>query len=344
MKRNLRAILLVALMGSAGVMSSCKKDDMETIVLKRDGRLNVTIKNGETPVADAKVRFYNEDSGNEIDVLVTDANGFVDFGQLNEGTYAISVEVLSPKYTRIYQEIQVISGQTIKKDIQVADYVGAFTIALNDGETGDVVKEDVGLGIAVVPYNDAYERITSEEEIIGLATEIKYFGTAGEIVFDLPTADYDVFAVRGDSIVDHVDEISLDKLEDSFERYYIDVNEEKLKNQASWSVVNASDQLGDAIANFPVSSFKFFTNGSNRYEIVLTNGVVFSGSFSFYGNNYIDIGTKSSDNNDFYYYMNDIEYNFDAQGNLVLYISYLQITDSVGDGDFEESYFTVNLN
>jgi hypothetical protein len=343
MKRNLHAILLVALMGTAGVMSSCKKDDMETIVLKRDGRLNITIKNGETPVADTKVRFYNEDSGNEIDVLVTDANGFVDFGQLNEGTYAISVEVLSPKYTRINQEIQVISGQTIKKDIQVADYMGTYTVALNDDDTEDVVKEDVGLGIAVVPYNDAYERITSMKEVIGLATEIKYFETAGEVIFDLPTAAYNVFVVRGDSVVSTIDGISIDKLEDRFERYYIDVNREKLKNQASWSVVTAVDELGGAIANFPVSSFKFFTNEGNRYEILLTNGVVFSGSFGFYGN-YIDIGTKSSDNNDFYYYINDIEYNFDAQGNLVLYLSYLQITDSVGDNDFSEYDFSVTLN
>lgn len=341
MKKNLQVMVLAALIGASGMMTSCGKDDLESVVVKRSGSLIVTIRDGETPVADTKVRFYNENSENEIDVFITDANGTVNFGELNEGVYSVSFEVKSPKYALIKQEIQVISGQAANKTIQVTDYVGNMVVSLTDYNTDEVVTEDVGLGLAFVPDNDALERTRTDEEIFALANEVKYFGTAGEISVDLPIGSYDTYVVRGDSIISWWDDFTLVRQDEKFARYEIDPVFEKLANKVHWSVESAIDELGATVEDFPISSIRFYSNGSWRVEIALDNDVVFSGSVSLY-DDYFYIGNRNSSSDDYYFYSGDVSYEFDVQGNLILTFYSFDIIHS-GDDDFDEDDFTVTL-
>ena len=346
MKKNLQALVLAALIGSAGVMSSCNKDDMDTIVVKRSGNLSVAIKDGENPVAEKKVRFYNATSGNEIDVLITDANGSINFGELNEGTYKIEVEIESPKYARISQEIQVISGQSTNRTIQVTDYVGNFVAQLTDSQTNENVTGGLGLGLAFVPYNDAFERARNPKEIFELANDVQYFGDNGEISVDLPTAYYIIYEVRGDSILVEWDDLTIRKLEDRFFRYYVSVSHEKIKNKAAWSVLTTTDESGNTVSDFPVASFRFYIeNYSRKCDVVLSNGVVFKSSYNFYTNSIRINGTYSTDGN-YYFSANEFAFEFDAQGNLVLDIPFLRVEDYTSGNplNFSDYDLSVKLN
>lgn len=346
MKKNLQVLVLAGLMASAGVMSSCNKDDMETIVVKRSGNLSVTIKDGESPVAETKVRFFNSISGNEVDVLITDANGSINFGELNEGTYKIEVEIDSPKYSRISQEIQVISGQSTNRTIQVTDYVGNFVAQLTDSQTNDNITEDLGLGLAFVPYNDAFERARTNKEMFELANDVQYFGDDGEISVELPTAYYFIYEVRGDSILGEWDDLTIRKLEDRFFRYHVNVAEEKLKNKAGWSVATVTDESGNSLTEFPVSKFRFYTENYNRRcEIVLSNGVVLKTSYSVYTNS-IQINSAYSTDGMYYISTNEFDFDLDANGNMILDIPYFRVSDYTPENtlNFTDWDLTVKLN
>lgn len=339
MRKNLLVMALTILVATAGMLSSCSNDDLETVFVKRSGTLHLTFKDGETAVADTKVRFYNENTENEIGVYVTDANGAIDLGELNEGTYRVELEIKAPKYVRVYQKMQVISGEATKLTVQIADYAGSVVTTMADDKTGEIVKEDIGLGLAFIPKNDALERVTSDEEAIELATEIKYFGTSGELALDLPSADYYVRVVRGDSIVGELNDISIEKMDEKTLDFRVNVNHEKITNKAQWTVVNAVDELGTTI-DFPITSFEFH---GDDYKMTLNNGVIFYGWFDFYGDDTIETwGLRSSDD-DLYSYSSDIFFEFDAQGNLVLGFDSFRIDDDNGLADFAQTNFTVTL-
>lgn len=334
--RKVTQYLMLVLFIAVSVLSvSCQKDDMESIVLKRSGSLTVTILNGEAPVANTKVRFFNEDTGNEIDVYITDEKGRIDFGQLNEGSYAVEVEVESP-YTELKQEIQIISGEHTKRTIQIGEYVGTFTIELLDEETGEVVKEDLGLGVALVPYNNALERTKTDEEVIALATTIAYFGEAGELTLSLPVANYVLFAVRGDSILYDISNFDLERLEEEYENFAVNVAREKIISKASWSVAEVSDDMGEAIADFPVSSIKF--KSGNRFEMELESELVISGYYDRDGDGDLYFGDYGSADPNLDFYLDGTSLNFDEEGNLILVLDDFSIYDET------EGSYIVDLN
>lgn len=346
--RKKTQIFRLAMFLAISVLSvSCQKDDMESITLKSSGNLAVTILNGEEPVANAELWLLNGATENEIDVVLTDEDGKIDFGKLNEGTYVLSLEIESPKYTRIYQEVQVISGESVSKVVQIGDYVGTYTVALFNWGTNEAVQEDLGLGLAMIPENDAYHRSKSDEERIALATAIEYFGAEGQLVFEeLPMADYNVFAVRGDSIISQVNEIEMNKLGELYWEYSVKVVDEKLFNNTSWTVGSVKDETDADVPAFPVAAVKFFktSNSGNRFEMTMENGVVLSGRFDTgYDGSYLNLYSYSSSNPDFGFNISVDEFQMDEQGKLILSLNYFNMNDYTGDADFSDNDLRIIL-
>src|SRR5690554_4721423 len=122
MRKVTQKFIMMLFVAVSALFVACDSDDnLESITLKRSGGLSITVLNGEEPLVNQKVRFYNYLTESEIDVLLTDENGVIDFGKLNDGIYGVSIEILAPKYYEIFQEIQVLSGESINKTIQLQD-------------------------------------------------------------------------------------------------------------------------------------------------------------------------------------------------------------------------------
>jgi len=212
--KKLNAYLLVVLLSIIGF--ACKEDPLESITIKTSGTLSVTLMNGNQPLANQKVWFESASSGFE-DVLLTDANGKIDFGPLNAGPYSLYTEVEEP-YTQVHQEIHVISGENIQKEIQIRDYVGSYKISLRDNWSSEIINEDLGLKVLFVPLNDAYYEATSYASIADVMYELAAkevtLGDKGVHTVELPVANYNIYLVKDDYIIYSRTYVGINKFSD----------------------------------------------------------------------------------------------------------------------------------
>ncbi len=195
MRENLMKKLFTMLFFSIAILAtSCSKDDMDAITLKRNGSINVTVLKGDGPVVNQKVRIISLTTNNEIDVLITNEKGQVDFGKLNDGPYEIIVEVTAPNRIELVQEIQVISGETTRKTIQLDEYLVDYSVKYK-GPVEDLFEDDMKIGICIFP---AYKLSELNEDnvmlwqldVIDAATAIKYFDTEGSVKVTVPVGEY----------------------------------------------------------------------------------------------------------------------------------------------------------
>lgn len=198
--KKINPYLLVVLLSFIGF--ACEDDKLESITIKSSGKLSVTLMNGNQPLAKQKVWFENLKTESS-DVFLTDENGIIDFGLLNEGPYELYAMVKEP-YTELRQEVHVISGETIQKEIQIEDYVGSLKYSVRDYYTRELVTGDLGLKILFVPRNDAfYEAVeygSIKDHMFELAT--KEVNVSNQyITVDLPVASYNVYLVKDDFII-----------------------------------------------------------------------------------------------------------------------------------------------
>ncbi len=215
--------ILLGLMMVLGVFSfSCKEDQLESIYIKRSGNLSITILDGEEPVKGQKVILYSGYSGDIMNAFETDEKGVINLGNLYEGAYEIGFEIEG--YVYVDQEVQVISGGPTSKTIQVKDYVGTFTVDLYQRYVNEVLKEDHGYGIAIIPYTEDLDHV-KEEDILDYAREIKYFDQ-GMVVFELPAYEYIVFLVKKDDedFLQYVDERYIGRLDEKRSRAYVTID------------------------------------------------------------------------------------------------------------------------
>lgn len=216
--------LLLAMMMVLGVLSfSCKEDQLESIYIKRNGNLSITLLDGEEPVVGQEVKLYSAYSWSIMNALETDEKGTIDFGTLHEGSYGIMFHIEGEVH--IEQEVQVISGgPTDNKVIQLKDYMGTYTVELFDGNTNEIIKDDHGYGIAIVPYIEVLEDV-EEEDLVNYAREIKYFAS-GVVTFELPVYEYVAFLVKKyeDDYFEYVDEFYIEKLEEQKSRAYVELD------------------------------------------------------------------------------------------------------------------------
>lgn len=212
--RKFNPYLLVVLLSFIGF--ACKEDKLESLTIKSSGNLSITLMHDDKPLANHKVWFGSAWSGSE-DVMLTDENGLIDFGPLNEGPYELYTTILDP-YTEVEQEIQVISGENIHREIQVKNYVGTYKLSIRDYNDNELVKEDLGFKAVFVPLNDAYNEVYNYDDVRNhiseLATKEVDFGNKGFVEVELPVAEYNVYVVNGTNIIRTYNYVYIEKLED----------------------------------------------------------------------------------------------------------------------------------
>lgn len=335
------------LVGTSGLMYSCKDDGMESITLKRSGNLKVVIKNGETPVASTQITFYNADTENELDIVTTDEQGVIDFGKLNEGNYGISFETSEP-YSRINQELQVVSGENKEYTVQVEHYVGDLTLFLRDNNSGDLIAEDLKVGVAIVPDNNDFEKAFTNEEVIALATEMKYFGAEGKVFFEnIPTGTYKLFQVVGDTIIGSEGNVYVGRANEEINSLYVDANIERLFNSEIWTVTKAIDyNSNEAISEFPLESMVFSRdlNGNFYHKMQLADGTIVEGVLSYNGAGYFYIYNDGSTSEDIDVNWSINSFRFDENGHMKLRFNSLSIYNyETNVYDFSDSYIEITL-
>ena len=348
MKRNLRLFLLMLLVGTSGLMYSCKDDKMESITLKRIGNAKITVKNGETLLGNTELKLVNADTGGELQVLTTDESGIVSLTGVIEGNYGILMEINSPKYATVYQEFQIVSGENRDITINVSEHSGSLTVYLVDEDKEELIKSELNIGIAVIPRSIEYEKALSAEEKIALATEIKYFGTSGEITFEnIPSGTYDLYKIKADTIERNLFEtITIERLEEEFFQYEVDYTYEKIFSEPTLNVTSAYDYDDEVVvADFPISSFSFYhTSDGDMLRIDLDNGVFFTMGFEIYNDGEFYFYSTSSSNNDYELYTNEDLFRINDAGKFEFDFDSIEIYDYSETGTHKYFYdITVTL-
>lgn len=196
--RSLLATLLVATL-----LWSCSDETDLTITLKESGTLKIELTQDANPVAGAMVYLIPEMNVPDkaisntyidyaIDFKETNANGLVDFGEVNAGNYTIITEgvTVSDLVYNPIRIVQVISGSEKKFSIETLDYTGSIklTVLKYDNITYEYIPNS-GLKVAILPEEDLYSTNTIEEAI-DIAYVEKTTGSDGILIFDLPSGYY----------------------------------------------------------------------------------------------------------------------------------------------------------
>ncbi len=218
--------LIITLFLSIG----CSKEKDELVLYeKKAGKLNIEVyqQDDETPVANKLVKLYS--GSTEFKTEETDSKGKVDFGQLLQGNYTISLKDINlgtgndlneASVYNVNKIVQVMTDETTKEKINVKDYVGSFYVTVIDLYT-DSVYTDANIYLL---KKDIYERhdysIDNESDIIPYAIDQKTTDDKGMATFTDVPANYNyMFFVANDA--DTAD-IETDNM-----WYYLDTKEEE---------------------------------------------------------------------------------------------------------------------
>jgi len=336
------------MIGVASINTSCKKDDDNTITLKGSGIHKLNVVNGTTPASGANVILYNSKTQNILSTARTDNAGNVDFGNLIEGNYSAVIEVNEPQYAKVTQEFQVISGQTNESKIQVKDHTGNITLAMvlrNNSES--LIKEDFGMGIALIPVNDNYRKAKTLEEKFALKSALKYPGSEGKVNFtDIQTGEYALYKVYNDKLVERVDyynNYTVTRGGNAFNRVYINLSFEKAFAKASWSFKDAKRVSNSyEYPDYPIESFSITKDNNNEsyynLNFVLKNGAEITSRANYFYeySGWTECYTYNRETNKRFStdMPNYLYFRFNAEGELQFRISYLSIYDQLKNSHY----------
>lgn len=225
-------LILTLLLGI--LLWSCSDETDFTVTLKESGTLKIELTQNAVPVVGTMVylipemNVYNKANSISyidyaIDYKETDANGLVDFGEVNVGNYLIITEGvaiggLDYNPTRI---VQVISGAEKEYSIEALDYIGNITLTvLAYDEYYDMVPTS-GIKVAIIPEQDV---IYPYEDAIEFAFAEKTTNSDGIVTFELPSGYYyDAIVYITDTYGDITDI-------DVFSITYLETDEEYKRN------------------------------------------------------------------------------------------------------------------
>ena len=179
------------------VTTSCKKTTNVDVELSTSGKLTYKLTDdagkGLPNVAVSlfdRQGYYNSDV--LLDKQVTDANGQVDFGDLNPSNYMLvadSAKVNNVSYN-VQEWVQVITGSVKEKATKVTDFSGTLTVRVYSNNNNQPLKN---IGILIIPSNKYnYSSPTSSHlknaDFSGLTND------AGLATFKIPSnKDYTVY-------------------------------------------------------------------------------------------------------------------------------------------------------
>ena len=163
MKSKLTFLILLL-----AVFASCKKTTNVDVHLSTSGKLTYKLNDdGGKGLPNVKISLYDRQDNYYntalIDERLTDANGQVDFGDLNPHTYLIvadSTKVNNVTYF-VQEYVQVITGSVKKKEVKVTDFSGTFTIAIKSYNNNQPLRN---IGVLLIPstkFSSSYSTITN---------------------------------------------------------------------------------------------------------------------------------------------------------------------------------------
>ncbi len=178
---------------------SNEKDEL-VLYEKKAGKLNIEVyqQDDETPVADKLVKLYS--GSTEFKAEETDSKGKVDFGQVLQGTYTISLKDINigtendlseASLYNVNKKVQVMTDETTKEIINVKDYVGSFYVTVFD-RYSDSVYNDANIYLLKKNIYSRYNYyIDNESDIDPYAIGQKTTDDKGMATFTDVPANYD---------------------------------------------------------------------------------------------------------------------------------------------------------
>lgn len=171
---------------------SCQDNDL-TVTLKQSGNLSVKITDNKSKaLSNVKVKLYSGDGSTSysmLDALTSGADGVVNFGELNYGSYTLVVD--TPKVDGIkylpMKTVQVISGSSKQVSINVQEYVGTLKIIFSKYSYTDYSTTLYsGLNVLLVPYED-YTYSSTLDIYMQAAEFISKADATGTVNFKIPS-------------------------------------------------------------------------------------------------------------------------------------------------------------
>jgi len=189
-------ILLTAFI--LATLSSCKKDEL-VLIHKSSGALTVNLIDSKgAPISGASLTISDE--GEIIDEKLSDENGYIDFGPVNQGNYSIyGAKVMDGELTyNLTRKVQVVSAETKNVTITPSEYSATLQLKLQE-ETLDSknmpLGEDVKIALVKTPdyysNGDNLSSLAFEKLANNIVKEIKADGQSIEYNFEnIPLDDY----------------------------------------------------------------------------------------------------------------------------------------------------------
>ncbi|WP_133640142.1 carboxypeptidase-like regulatory domain-containing protein [Sphingobacterium paludis] len=152
MKSKLTLLILIF-----GILTSCEKTTDVDVIVSTSGKLNYKlVDDSGKGVPNVKVSLYDI-LGNYatyhalIDQRTTDAEGVVDFGDLNPQTYLLRADsaIVNNVGYMVQEHVQVTTGAGKQKETKVTDFSGTLSVTVQS-YNGQRLRN---IGIAVVPAN-----------------------------------------------------------------------------------------------------------------------------------------------------------------------------------------------
>jgi hypothetical protein len=201
--KHLQTLTLFIL--SVILFTTCQKSNDLTVTLKQSGilKIQLTDKNNN-PLVGNKVKLYTNFayslSGNQqsydllYDTKTTDANGSVDFGELNQGIYVVvseKVKVGNISYN-VMKPVQLVTGNSNSLAINPEDYVGKITLKvyMSDNYSSGSYSPVSNANVVLVNYDDFVDSMT-HQEILAKAAVTGQTDTHGKVVFEKAPANFD---------------------------------------------------------------------------------------------------------------------------------------------------------
>lgn len=352
MKKSLKFIFFSILIGVATINTSCKKDDENMTILKGSGNHKINVLYGTTPVSGAKVFLYNSKSENILSKVYTDNSGNIDFGSLIEGNYSAAIEVYEPQYAKIEQQFQVLSGQSTESKVQVTDHQGniSFAVVLRN-DYNSLVKEDFGMGIALIPVNEKYNKAKTLEEKFALKSAIKNIGTEGKVTFENQNAgNYAIYKVYNDKLVERIgdyQQYTVSRGENSFHKIGVNLNFEKAFSKASWGIKSAFRVNSSEYTDYPISNLMIIKDprdyqGVYRIKMTLNNGAEITCKANYFNdyNGWTESYTYSRETDKRYSteMPSYFQFKFNNDGELEVKVNYLTVFDQLQNSFYFYSY------
>jgi len=209
--------LFIIIVVAMAFLASCTQDDV-SLNNNLSGGVSVQLSDANgAPIADAKVSLSTGDQRNiQIDELVTDANGQIEFTKLNPGTYTISSQAVKDgDYLYNFKKtVYAVSSEVNTISVVPSDYNASVALTIMEkGEETLPLGDDIKVALIKIPEGVStfyYQPENFEVAMENMVKEIPADGVKKEFTFSgLPLGSYVVMVYSHRSFYNFEDSESL---------------------------------------------------------------------------------------------------------------------------------------